>query len=138
MIVVAIIGILAAIAIPNFMRFRLKAKAAESKSNLSAVRSMEIAYFTEYDRFVTGQDWTPSHGADPAARIAWNYDTRFSQLGFAPEGKVFFEYRLESIDDLVSDSFTAAARSDLDTDDFWSVYSISNNDLAIRHTGGLY
>ena len=138
MIVVAIIGILAAIAIPNFMNFRLKAKVAEAKANLSAIRSMEIAYFSEYELYITGQDWTPTHGADRAARIAWNPNTRFSQLGYEPDGSVFFEYRLEPVGALLSDTFTAAARSDLDNDTFWSVHSFSKNALTIMHSGGLY
>ena len=37
MIVVAIIGILAAIAIPNFLRFQLKSKTSEGKVNLAAM-----------------------------------------------------------------------------------------------------
>ena len=41
MIVVAIIGILAAIAIPNFLRFQLKSKTSEGKVNLAAIISME-------------------------------------------------------------------------------------------------
>jgi prepilin-type N-terminal cleavage/methylation domain-containing protein len=39
MIVVAIIGILAAIAIPNFLRFQLKAKTSEGKTNIAAIRT---------------------------------------------------------------------------------------------------
>ena len=39
LIVIAIIGILAAIAIPNFLRFQLRAKASEGKSNLAALRT---------------------------------------------------------------------------------------------------
>ncbi|MFI5216165.1 MAG: type IV pilin protein, partial [Candidatus Limnocylindria bacterium] len=39
MIVVAIIGILAAIAIPNFLKFQLKAKTSEGKTNLAAIRT---------------------------------------------------------------------------------------------------
>ena len=38
MIVVAIIGILAAIAIPNFLKFQLRSKAGEAKTNLAATR----------------------------------------------------------------------------------------------------
>ena len=41
MIVVAIIGILAAIAIPNFLRFQLKSKTSEGKVNLAAIRTAE-------------------------------------------------------------------------------------------------
>ena len=41
MIVVAIIGILAAIAIPNFIKFQLRAKAGEAKVNLAAIRTGE-------------------------------------------------------------------------------------------------
>ena len=59
MIVVAIIGILAAIAIPNFLQFRLKAKTSEAKSNLGAIRSTEVAYFAEWDFYVGNQPLTP-------------------------------------------------------------------------------
>jgi type IV pilus assembly protein PilA len=41
MIVVAIIGILAAIAIPNFLRYQLRAKFAELSSNVTAIRKSE-------------------------------------------------------------------------------------------------
>ena len=41
MIVVAIIGILAAIAIPNFLRFQLRARSSEGKTNIAAIRTAE-------------------------------------------------------------------------------------------------
>jgi prepilin-type N-terminal cleavage/methylation domain-containing protein len=51
MIVVAIIGILAAIAIPNFIRFQARSKQSEAKTNLKAVFTAEKAYFGERDEF---------------------------------------------------------------------------------------
>ena len=39
MIVVAIIGILAAIAIPNFLQYQMKSRQAEAKTNLQAIRT---------------------------------------------------------------------------------------------------
>ncbi len=47
MIVVAIIGILAAIAIPNFLRYQAKSRQAEAKMNLGAVFMSQTAYFGE-------------------------------------------------------------------------------------------
>jgi type IV pilus assembly protein PilA len=44
MIVVAIIGILAAIAIPNFLRYQLRAKASEVKENVNAIFKAEEAF----------------------------------------------------------------------------------------------
>jgi type IV pilus assembly protein PilA len=51
MIVVAIIGILAAIAIPNFLRFQAKSKQSEAKTNLGGIFTAETAYFAEQNAF---------------------------------------------------------------------------------------
>ena len=51
MIVVAIIGILAAIAIPNFLRYQAKSRQSEAKTNLGAVFVAETAYFAENNRY---------------------------------------------------------------------------------------
>ena len=53
MIVVAIIGILAAIAIPNFIRFQARSKQGEAKANLKALFTSERSMFQEKDRYFT-------------------------------------------------------------------------------------
>ena len=59
MIVVAIIGILAAIAIPNFLRFQLKAKTSEGKTNLAAIRTAEQSYYSEFGGYVSSTGARP-------------------------------------------------------------------------------
>ena len=49
MIVVAIIGILAAVAIPQYQNYTKKAKASEAKTILDAIITSEAAYFAEQD-----------------------------------------------------------------------------------------
>ncbi len=56
MIVVAIIGILAAIAIPNFIRFQARSKQSEAKANLKAMFTAEKAYSQEKDAYNTGSN----------------------------------------------------------------------------------
>jgi type IV pilus assembly protein PilA len=51
MIVVAIIGILAAIAIPNFLRFQAKSKQSEAKTNLGGIFTAETAFFGEKNQY---------------------------------------------------------------------------------------
>ena len=63
MIVVAIIGILAAIAIPNFIRFQARSKQSEAKTNLKAVFTGQKSRFGERDR----------------------YSSAIAEIGFAPE-----------------------------------------------------
>jgi len=61
MIVVAIIGILAAIAIPNFLKFQAKSKQSEAKTNLKGVYTAETSYFGEKNQYGTFDDvnWAP-------------------------------------------------------------------------------
>jgi len=61
MIVVAIIGILAAIAIPNFLKFQAKSKQSEAKTNLKAVYTAETSYFGENNSYGTfdATNWEP-------------------------------------------------------------------------------
>nr|AFX67097.1 pilin [Myxococcus sp. 092B04] len=51
MIVVAIIGILAAIAIPNFIKFQARSKQSEAKTNLKALYTAQKSFFSEKDRY---------------------------------------------------------------------------------------
>src|SRR5207248_610697 len=53
MIVVAIIGILAAIAIPNFIKFQARAKQSEAKTNLKAVFTAEKSWYGEHDTYAS-------------------------------------------------------------------------------------
>ncbi len=136
MIVVAIIGILAMIAIPNFLNMRQKTKVAEAKSNLGAIRVTEHAYFAEYNTFVGNQPYIPDRTSDPQARFPWTPGSRFSILGFAPEGSLYFSYGLQGVD-YPADAFTAQATTDLDGDGTWSVWAITTGNKELYHEGGL-
>jgi type IV pilus assembly protein PilA len=62
MIVVAIIGILAAIAIPNFLKFQAKSKQSEAKANLGGIFTGQISYFGEANAYSSfaAINWSPS------------------------------------------------------------------------------
>lgn len=47
MVVVVIVGILAAFAIPNFLRYRAQAMQAEARSNLAGIFVAETSFFSE-------------------------------------------------------------------------------------------
>ncbi|MBM4252621.1 MAG: type II secretion system protein [Deltaproteobacteria bacterium] len=51
MIVVAIIGVLAALAVPKFQSFQAKAKQSEAKSNLSHIYTLELSYYGDQDKY---------------------------------------------------------------------------------------
>lgn len=51
MVVVAIIGILATIGIPQYQKFMSKARQSEAKSHLNAIFQGEASHFTEYNTY---------------------------------------------------------------------------------------
>jgi type IV pilus assembly protein PilA len=123
MIVVAIIGILAAIAIPNFLRFQLKAKTSEGKTNIAAIRTSEQSYYSEFGVFVSA---SASPAVAPGAmKVAWvqadPLGMGFDQLGWEPEGTVFFNYAV-AVDATASAGYTVGAEADIDantTEQYW-------------------
>lgn len=61
MVVVAIIGILAALAIPSFLKYHAKSKQAEARVNLGAIYVTQTIYYVENDTYagaIANLDWT--------------------------------------------------------------------------------
>ena len=91
MIVVAIIGILAAIAMPNFLRFQLRARVGEGKTNIAAIRTAEESYAAEYATYV-------SAAAAPGGLLSGDKQNwlavspGFDTMGWFPEGEVYYNY----------------------------------------------
>jgi len=125
MIVVAIIGILAAIAIPNFLAMQMRAKRAELPTNLDGLRTAEKAYHAEWDGF-TAAAATPA--ATPSGRhpVAFSGGGKaaFDLLGWNADGKVRGAYvvAVTSTAGSADDDFTANATADVDGDGTVSEY----------------
>ena len=115
MIVVAIIGILAAIAIPNFLKFQLKAKTSQGKTNLAAIRTAEESVFAEFGAYVSANA-SPLAAPSGATKQGWaNMDGAnmgFDLIGWEPEGRVYFNYGVAT----GGVGFTASANADIDGD----------------------
>ncbi|MBI3014529.1 MAG: prepilin-type N-terminal cleavage/methylation domain-containing protein, partial [Candidatus Tectomicrobia bacterium] len=94
MIALAIIGILAAIAIPTFNRYQLKAKTTEARNNLGHIRSMEEAYKAEEDEYVNAAE-APG-GAVGSAKRPWVGNADFDEIGFVASGNVYFNYAVDT------------------------------------------
>jgi len=91
MIVVAIIGILAAIAIPNFMSYQCKAKQAEAKRVLGNLRVLQEAYFAEYDTYAnsTGALGATTPKGDPRYTYTVSGDANgFTATATASDGSL--------------------------------------------------
>ncbi len=74
MIVVAIVGILAAIAIPNYLTYQARTRQSEARVNLGAIFSGQVAFF--------------ANNASP------DYGTTFLAIGWRPNGNTRYTYVL--------------------------------------------
>ena len=124
MIAVAIIGILLSTALPSFIKFQLRAKTSEVKSNLQAIRHAQMAYMSESGRFAGA---TPSPATWGGSKTTDFVDTgpptaNFSTIGWQPEGRVYFSYAVAI--GANGTSFTADASGDLDADTVPQVWGI--------------
>ena len=75
MVVVAIIGLLSAVAIPNFKKYQAKAKVSEAKLQLAAAYTAEQAFFSDFNMY---SRCLPYMGFDPGRESA----NRYYNIGF--------------------------------------------------------
>ncbi|MFY0522411.1 type IV pilin protein [Archangium gephyra] len=123
---VALVGIMAAIAIPNFVKFQARSKQAEAKANLKAAFAAQRAYLQEKDR----------------------WGRTFEEIGFAPEPGRRYTYcmgrqclpcdkegcevapvpspcqGLTSVGKRPEEGYSICAYGNLDSDDTWDVWVI--------------
>jgi type IV pilus assembly protein PilA len=116
MIVVAIIGILAAIAIPNFIQYQMRSRTSEAKTNLSAIKTANFAFQAEQRCFLSsaaapaaipangslvggaggiaaptpgGAVWCFTNVGGPSTAIG-----TYGDIGMVPAGAVRYQYML--------------------------------------------
>lgn len=158
MIVVAIIGILAAFAIPNFLRYQAKSRQAEARTNLAGIFAAETAFFAEYSYYGnfdqigfalagTSNRYTYRSGAagpagGPCTETA-NVDMIASGGGLAPQpdGQGPLSIKARTSTPAEPPSFIATAVANLDGDatvDQWHVNELkeglqkADNDDVVR------
>ena len=109
MIVVVIIGILAAMAIPRFMQATTKSKQSEAKQLLKQIYTMERTYRQEYNTY-----------GDNGVTIAAGAGGTFPQIGVEIQTNARYTYTITA----AADAFTATATANLDDDptiDTWTI-----------------
>jgi len=133
MIVVAIIGILASVAIPSFRNYQFKAKTSEATTNVASLAKSQKAFFAEYGAYIGS---APEPGAttkeDPTTvqRDVAALSAAFSSVGWTPEGRVYFDYDTSTagLGCASQGAFTSTAYGDVDGDGLVSEFVLFHPD----------
>lgn len=140
MVVVIILGLLAAASVPLYHQYVLEAAHAEAATNLAEIATKEEVYFAAYKQYVpvdAGFDTLSSFGArapqlDPSN--AW------AVLGFAPDpqggifsGPVYYRYAVHTNDDNSSYIVCAQRRIDQDTLEHASLQQTNPTAIVYNH-----
>ena len=134
LIVVAILGIVSALAIPNFLRYQAQSRQGEARTNLSAIFVSEMAYYGEqsvYGNFsqigysLAGSTNRYTYRVGPGTTI--NVDLLLPGVGIDPGQNLIVPSGITSVP---VPGFTATATANLDGDlviDMWHVNNIKQD-----------
>ena len=154
MIVVAIIGILAAVAIPAFIKYLRTARTSECPPNLKKVFDASASYFESEHTLRDGSPIDPQFpvavAMTPGAACCgqaggrcrntdWS-DVTWHTLKFAIDDPHYFQYEYASAGTKNTAMFTARAQADLDCDGTFSTYERAAKvvDMKVQGTGALW
>jgi type IV pilus assembly protein PilA len=114
MIVVAIIGILAAIAIPNFVAMQLRAKRGEVPGNVDGIKTGEIAYEAANNQYLAAAEAPRAMGGDEGDKDPFSWDPAaagFADIGWKADGKVRGNY---TVSDVTGTDFLVTGQCNVD------------------------
>jgi type IV pilus assembly protein PilA len=168
MIVVAIIGILAAIAIPAFINYVKRSKTSEAGANLKSLFQGAAAYYDAENwqqgmvtvggtaaastHCTIGNAAMDGNPSDAKRVIDWQAETNaaeFAALNFAAADPLYFDYNVTEADGTTNcgntagntSVYTFTALGDLDADTVLSTFSLAagtNNDNALYRAPGIF
>lgn len=127
MIVVAIIGILAAVAIPAFMDYMKKSKKTEASLQLNKIAKNNKTYFVTNANFVTASGVTTPSGTPCGAAggkfatVDWSSLAGWKDLDFQIDEPNLFRYTYTG----GTTTASATAEGDLDCDTKFITYSLN-------------
>ncbi len=153
MIVVAIIGILAAVAIPAFLKYIKRSKTSEAITNLRKMVDGESTYFQQEhitragsilaSQFVSAgpTPTQPGAGQKVDAVAAFSTDAAWTALRFGPDSPVYYSYQTTASGTGSTAAFSAQAFGDLDGDSTTSTFERNgsidaNGDIVLN--AGIY
>ena len=140
MIVVAIIGILAAVAIPAFMKYIRRSKTVEATMNVRKLFDSSVSYFeaehSNKSGAILARQFPDPAAVTPGTKCCGNaggkckpapttfQDTggSWSALNFSVDDPFYFQYQYVSSGTDSSSKFEAYAYGDLDCDGTYSTY----------------
>jgi len=120
MVIVAIVSILAAIALPIYQKFQVRAKESEMSMNLATIRICQECYKSENDIFLSCD---PSPAIVPnGSAVQWvPVGPAWDEIGFEPDRTVRYQYEVvtgaaSSSGGTDGTTFDATATGDIDQD----------------------
>jgi prepilin-type N-terminal cleavage/methylation domain-containing protein len=131
MISVAIVGILASIAIPNFAVYQLRVKSAEARTLVGNIITNQTAFSAEFEAYcnitigipigtptIVKRAWVAAPCDGACARNNIGACSSFECIGFKPPSKVYFQYTAPSRSPSpgIPPEFAVGAVGDLDGD----------------------
>jgi len=123
MIVVGIIGLLVAIAVPKFLSYQARSRRSEAYVNLAAVARNQSTYHAERGEYFEAGAWPDfsAYGGLSTRKMPWDAasEVAYADLGWKPEGQVFYTYDTNTGATACTCTmcFTATAAGDVDDDD---------------------
>ena len=122
LLTVAIIGILAAVAVPQFQEMALRARRAEAPANVDGIAKAVSAQYASAGEFVTGCASNPGAPLNKTAKaFRPTATTCWRDLGWAPDGHVRCTYFVDRFGG-ASPYNRVTAQCDVDDDNAFYYY----------------